>query len=172
VKITRFERQSEAIAWAKQTIGISGLTGDVAAISVLDNQDQFLAVTLYSAYTRTNIDMHIAARPKSHWLSRAYFNASFELPFLVLEVPRITGLIRASNLNAQRFVSRLGFKYEGCMRRAFEDGEDLVLYGMLREEYLTHPWRNHANDRVPALPGEVPLSPGNSPHPAGRRADP
>lgn len=172
MKIVRFERQAEAIAWAKKVIGISGLTGDVAAISVVDDQDQFLAVTLYSAYTRTNIDMHIAARPKSRWLSRSYFNASFELPFLVLEVPRITGLIRASNLNAQHFVSRLGFKYEGCMRKAFEDGEDLVLYGMLKEEYLTHPWRDHANPRIPALPGKLPLAQGDSPHPAGRRADP
>jgi RimJ/RimL family protein N-acetyltransferase len=140
VKILRFERKDEAVAWAKKIIGIDGMSGDVTAISLLDDKGEFLAVTVFSAYTGTNIDMHIAARPKSHWLSRSFFNASFELPFRVLEVPRVTGLIRAENLNAQRFVSRLGFQYEGRMRKAFPDGGDLVLYGLLREEYLKHPW--------------------------------
>jgi RimJ/RimL family protein N-acetyltransferase len=143
VQILRFERTDEAVAWAKKIIGINGMSGDVTAISLLDDNDEFLAVTVFSAYTKTNIDMHIAARPKSHWLSRSFFNASFELPFRVLEVPRVTGLIRAENLDAQRFVSRLGFQYEGRMRKAFPDGGDLVLYGLLREEYLKHPWSEH-----------------------------
>ncbi len=151
MKILRFERTDEAVAWAKKVIGIDGMTGDVTTVSLVDDKDQFLAVTVFSAYTGTNIDMHIAARPKSQWLSRSFFNASFELPFLVLEVPRVTGLIRAENLNAQRFVSRLGFQYEGRMRKAFPDGGDLVLYGLLREEYLKHPWSEDETNRGTTL---------------------
>jgi hypothetical protein len=151
VKILRFERNDEAVAWAKKVIGIDGITGDVTSVSLVDDNDDFLAVTVFSAYTGTNIDMHIAARTKSHWLSRSYFNASFELPFRVLEVPRVTGLIRAENLDAQRFVSRLGFQYEGRMRKAFPDGGDLVLYGLLREEYLKHPWSENETTRGTAL---------------------
>jgi len=151
VKILRFERVKEAVAWAKEIIGIEGVSGDVTAISLVDDNDEFLAATVFSAYTGTNIDMHIAARPKSCWLSRSFFNASFEFPFMVLEVPRVTGLIRAENLNAQRFVSRLGFQHEGRMRKAFPDGGDLVLYGLLREEYLTHPWSDHETTRGTTL---------------------
>jgi len=151
VKILRFERVNEAVAWAKEVIGIEGVPGNVTAISLVDNNDEFLAVTVFSSFTATNMDMHIAARPKSRWLSRSFFNASFEFPFRVLEVARVTGLIRAENLNAQRFASRLGFKYEGCMRKAFPDGGDLVLYGLLREEYLKHPWSEHETTRGTAL---------------------
>jgi hypothetical protein len=80
---------------------------------------------------------------------------------MVLEVPRVTGLIRAENLNAQRFVTRLGFQYEGRMRKAFPDGGDLVLYGLLREEYLTHPWSEHEATRGTALDeGELPFHGG------------
>jgi RimJ/RimL family protein N-acetyltransferase len=147
VKTLRFERVDEAVAWAKKVIGIQGMSGDVTAISLVDDNDEFLAVTVFSAYTGTNIDMHIAARPKSRWSSRGFFNASFEFPFMVLEVPRVTGLIRAENLDAQRFVSRLGFQHEGRMRKAFADGTDLVLYGLLREEYLKHPWSEHEVNR-------------------------
>ena len=151
MKILRFERSGEAVAWAKKVIGIDGISGDVTTISLVDDMDQFLAVTVFSSYTGTNIDMHIAARPKSRWLSRGFFNASFELPFRVLEVPRVTGLIRADNHNAQRIVSRLGFQYEGRMRKAFSDGQDLVLYGLLREEYLKHPWSKNETTRGTAL---------------------
>ena len=158
MKILRFKRVDEAVAWAKKVIGLEGMTGDVTTISLLDDKGDFLAVTVFSAYTGTNIDMHIAARPKSHWLSRSYFNASFEFPFRVLEVPRVTGLIRAENLDAQRFVSRLGFQYEGRMRKAFPDGGDLVLYGLLREEYLKHPWSENETTRGAALSqGGLPL---------------
>jgi RimJ/RimL family protein N-acetyltransferase len=155
MKILRFERNDEAVAWAKKTIGVDGLSGDVTSVSLVDDNDEFLAVTVFSSYTRTNIDMHIAARPKSNWVSRGYFHAVFELPFLVLEVPRITGLIRAQNLRAQRFVSRLGFQYEGRMRKAFPDGEDLVIYGLLREEYLKHSWSKHETNRATEGLGDV-----------------
>ena len=163
MKILRFERNDEAVAWAKKVIGLEGMTGDVTTVSLVDDNDEFVAVTVFSAYTGTNIDMHIAARHKSNWLSRRYFNAAFELPFLVLEVPRVTGLIRAENLNAQHFVARLGFQYEGRMRKAFPDGGDLVLYGLLREEYLKHPWSKNETKRGTSLSqGGLPSNSGDA----------
>jgi RimJ/RimL family protein N-acetyltransferase len=163
MKILRCERTDQAVAWAKQIIGVQGITGDVLAVSLVNEADEFLAVTVFSAYTGTNIDMHIAARPKSHWLSRSYFRAAFELPFTVLEVTRVTGLIRAENLRAQRFVARLGFQYEGRMRKAFPDGGDLVLYGLLREEYLKHPWSKNEITRGTSLgEGGLPSNSGDA----------
>jgi RimJ/RimL family protein N-acetyltransferase len=96
---------------------------------------------VFSSYIGTNIDMHLAAEPGRHWLSRSYYNAVMQLPFEVLQVSRITGLIRGSNLRTQRFAERMGFQYEGRMRKVFADGDDLVLYGFLHEEYERHPWR-------------------------------
>jgi hypothetical protein len=49
--LPRFERNDEAAAWAKQIIGIDGLTGDVFTVSLVDDEDKFLAVTVFSAYT-------------------------------------------------------------------------------------------------------------------------
>ncbi len=139
--IWRNQHVDAAVAWAKEQIGADGIGQDCAAVSLVDDQGQFLAVCVFSSYIGTNIDMHLAARPGSHWLSRSYYNAVMALPFDVLQVPRITGLIRGSNLSTQRFASRMGFQYEGRMRKIFADGEDLVLYGFLREEFERHPWR-------------------------------
>ena len=149
--ILRNQHVDAAVAWAKEQIGAEGIGQDCAAVSLVDDQGEFLAVCVFSSYIGTNIDMHLAAKPGAHWLSRSYYNAVMALPFDVLQVPRITGLIRAENLNAQRFVSRLGFQHEGRMRKAFSDGGDLVLYGLLREEYLNHPWSEHEGNRGAAL---------------------
>lgn len=142
MKILRNERVDEALSWAKTRIGSDeGIGMDCSAISLVDAQDQFVAVTLYSSYTGRNIDLHIAARDDVAWASRSYFRAAMELPFEILQVTRITGLIRGSNLKTQRFAMRMGFHYEGRMRKVFEDDDDLVLFGFLYEEYLNHPWR-------------------------------
>lgn len=140
-RILRNERVSDAVAWTKARIGAEGIGENCAAVSLVDEHEQFLAVCVFSSYLGTNIDMHLAARPGAHWLSRSYFNAVMALPFEVMQVSRITGLIRGSNRHTQRFASRMGFQYEGRMRKIFADGEDLVLYGFLREEFERHPWR-------------------------------
>lgn len=139
--ILRNQHVDAAVAWAKEQIGAEGIGQDCAAVSLVDDQGEFLAVCVFSSYIGTNIDMHLAAKPGTHWLSRSYYNAVMALPFDVLQVPRITGLIRGSNLHTQRFAGRMGFQYEGRMRKIFADGEDLVLYGFLREEFERHPWR-------------------------------
>jgi RimJ/RimL family protein N-acetyltransferase len=139
--ILRNQHVGAAVAWAKEQIGAEGIGQDCAAVSLVDDQGEFLAVCVFSSYIGTNIDMHLAAKPGAHWLSRSYYNAVMALPFDVLQVPRITGLIRGSNLHTQRFAGRMGFQYEGRMRKIFADGEDLVLYGFLREEFERHPWR-------------------------------
>lgn len=139
--ILRNQHVDAAVAWAKEQIGAEGIGQDCAAVSLVDDQGEFLAVCVFSSYIGTNIDMHMAAKPGAHWLSRSYYNAVMALPFDVLQVPRITGLIRGSNLHTQRFAGRMGFQYEGRMRKIFADGEDLVLYGFLREEFERHPWR-------------------------------
>ena len=139
--IWRNQHVDAAVAWTKEQIGADGIGQDCAAVSLVDDQNEFLAVCVFSSYIGTNIDMHLAARPGAHWLSRSYYNAVMALPFDVLQVPRITGLIRGSNLHTQRFAGRMGFQYEGRMRKIFADGDDLVLYGFLREEFERHPWR-------------------------------
>ena len=165
MKILMFDRVPEAVAWAKERIGIPGSVGDVTAVSLVDSDGQFQAVTVYSAYTDVNIDMHIAAAPEANWLSRSYFNASFYLPFRILKVARVTGLIKAENPAAEQFVRRLGFQYEGRMRKAFDDGRDLLLYGFLKEEYESHPWSKYAIDRRLVKFGQG--GPGQAPESAG-----
>ena len=140
MKILMFDRVPEAIAWAKERINITGnVSSDLTTVALVDDNNQFQAVTVYSAYTSQNIDMHIAADKSRNWLSRSYFNASFYLPFRVLEVPRVTGLIKAGNERSAHFVERLGFTLKGvCAKRLMMEKTCCCMGSCLKSTNNTH----------------------------------
>ncbi len=100
----------------------------------LEQDGELIAGVVYENYTGKNITMHVAAVPGKRWLNREFLFRSFAYPFLQLDCNRVTGLVRADNLEAQKFDEHLGFKKEGLLRQACEGGTDLILYGMLKTE--------------------------------------
>lgn len=100
----------------------------------LEQGGELIAGVVYENYTGKNITMHVAAVPGKRWLNKDFLYRSFAYPFLQLNCNRVTGLVKADNLEAQKFDEHLGFKREGLLRQACEDGTDLILYGMLKTE--------------------------------------
>ena len=47
---------------------------------------------------------------------------------------RVTGYVPAANARARRLDEHLGFVYEGRLREALPDGQDVLVLGMLRRE--------------------------------------
>ncbi len=139
-----FEREGEAISWAKEVLGITCPTGLCRAMSCVNKEGEFVFVVVMSNFTSRNVDMHTAATEGSSWATPgaivAMFNGLFGYVFDTLNAKRVTGLVRKSNAGAVRFDEHLGFKAEGCMREAFPDGEDLLIYGFLKREYESHKW--------------------------------
>lgn len=117
--------------WAGPRIGASYDPEHATGISVFCEHGA--ATVLYTDYCpRTNIRMHVAG--VGHWLSRTALDVFFGYPFHVLGVRRVTALVEKKNRTARRFDEKLGFVYEGCARHGAENGDHLILYGMLREE--------------------------------------
>lgn len=145
MKFIGFDREDEAVAWAKKRIGLDGPSGFCRAMSAVGVDGNFSLVVVLSNFTHTNVDMHTAAVDGSMWASpRAIvemFNALFNYVFLEHGARRVTGLVRESNVKAQTFDEHLGFVREGLMREAFSNGEALVIYGFLASEYDAHKWR-------------------------------
>lgn len=101
-------------------------------IGLLKN-GKLIAGCVFNFYTGTGICMHVAATEKG-WLNKEFLRSAFRYPFVQLGCRRVTGLVRTDNLEAQKFDEGLGFKREGLMRCADDDGCDLIVYGMLRDE--------------------------------------
>jgi hypothetical protein len=105
------------------------------ALGWMNAAGMILAGVVYQNYIRgTDIHMHVAALPGKRWLSRFFLGECFRYPFEQLGCRRVTGLVPASNTAAARFDEHLGFTAEGRLRQIMPDGDDLLIYGMLREE--------------------------------------
>jgi len=100
----------------------------------LEENGELIAGVVFDMYTGPGISMHVAAIPGKRWMTRDYLYRCFAYPFEQLHCHRITGLVRVDNLEAQKFDEHLGFKREGCLRDACDDGTDLIVYGMLKSE--------------------------------------
>jgi RimJ/RimL family protein N-acetyltransferase len=99
----------------------------------LEEDGELLAVVVFNLYSGADIAMHIAAVPGRRWMTREFLRVAFRYPFVQLGCRRVSGFVPASNADAQRFDEHLGFRREGLMRHALPD-DDIIVYGMLREE--------------------------------------
>lgn len=125
--------QSEAITnWVAAKIGEDSIP--MAYGVGLEHDGKLVAGVVYAQKTATNVHMHVASNGSRHWMTPEYLGFCFAYPFFHLKCERVTGFVRADNIDAQRFDEHLGFIREGRLRRACADGTDLIVYGMLREE--------------------------------------
>jgi RimJ/RimL family protein N-acetyltransferase len=100
----------------------------------LEEDGELIAGVVFNMYTGPSISMHVAAVPGRRWMTKEYLRRCFAYPFIQLNCRRITGLVRVDNFVAQKFDEHLGFKREGLVREACDDGTDMILYGMLKSE--------------------------------------
>lgn len=106
---------------------------DYAAIG-LEQDGELIAGVVFDGKSGAGILMHVASNETRHWMTPAYMSACFRYAFIQEKCNRITGLVRADNISAQRFDEHLGFKLEGQLRAACTDGTDMLVYGMLKRE--------------------------------------
>ncbi len=89
---------------------------------------------VYTMHMGNGCMMSVASDGSKRWFNRDMLRMAFAYPFVQMKYARVTGLVREDNVEAQRFDEHLGFKREGILRKGDDDGTDLILYGMLREE--------------------------------------
>ena len=96
-----------------------------------DTKDGSITVAVvYENYLgKRNIHMHVAA--EGNWMTRDFIEHAFRYPFEKLNCARVTGLVH--DPKKLEFYQLLGFKVEGCLRDALDEG-DLYIMGMLRDE--------------------------------------
>ena len=80
---------------------------------------------------RVNVDAHVAFASA---VPRIFLREAFRYPFCQLLVRRITGRVPFHNVQSRYLCQRLGFQREGVIREALEDGEHLMIFGMLKRE--------------------------------------
>lgn len=117
-------RYRPAKEWEPDTYQVIGLT---------DSEGRLQCACIYHDYRSKSIEMSISAvNPK--WATRGNIRAFLHYPFEQLNVNHVRAVIHCKNKRARRMVERIGFIHEGSLREAAEDGKNLLIYGMTRED--------------------------------------
>jgi RimJ/RimL family protein N-acetyltransferase len=69
-----------------------------------------------------------------HGLSKGFIKVVFGYAFQLANLRRLSALVEIENQESIDLVERLGFIREGVLRHAADNGNNLYVYGMLKEE--------------------------------------
>jgi RimJ/RimL family protein N-acetyltransferase len=95
---------------------------------------EIIAAVLYQDFNGSNVFVHVAAEPGKRWLTRDFLYWTMHYPFVQLGARRMTGWVEVNNFASRRFDEHVGFKEEAVLKGAGQDGQDVILYVMHRED--------------------------------------
>lgn len=111
------------------------VNSDFNAIGVV-RDGGLIGAVLYHCYRRSDAvaDLEIVIAGEPGWLSRDRLNKFFHYPYVDLGCTRTTVVVSKKNRRARKLAERLGYRLEGQIRKAMQDGADAMVYGMLKQE--------------------------------------
>ena len=92
---------------------------------------KLVAGVLYEDWNGANLMCHI--RGEKGWANREFLRIIFDYPFNFVGAKRLTAPIKSTNIDAIKFVQKLGFALECVLSQATPDG-DMHIYRIFREE--------------------------------------
>lgn len=95
---------------------------------------ELVAGVIFENINKHNCWAHVAAVEGGAWLVRRALWRPFTYAFQICGVDRISGYIEASNTASRRFAEHLGFRQEAVLSGAAEDGGDVFIYVMWKQE--------------------------------------
>jgi len=137
------------LTWASDRGGIK-FRDDAAAIGLRSDQGLH-GVIVFDSFTTTGCWVSVVSDGGRKWITRELIIKVFAYPFIQLGYPRLNSFVSVNNADAIRFNEHFGFQREGILREAGEQGEDLIVYGMLRRECRWLPERFAGKTGKPAL---------------------
>ena len=124
--------------WVADQIGHGLDWGPCEAIGVVDKHDNLIGGVVFNQYQPQyrNIEVSFAAS-RSNWLTPSLVTGILRYPFQQLGAARITSLTPKRLRPARQFLSKFGFKHEGCIKLGFGD-DDCIISGLLASEWAVH----------------------------------
>lgn len=127
-------QRQRGLEWAIPRLDAGVGHWDGASCLILERGGSITAVAVYNHYyPKKSVELSIASIGGG-WLTRPFLSAVFRTPFVEWEMRRVGSSISADNHKSIRFCEHLGFQREGCIRQGAPNGQDLLLYGLLKEE--------------------------------------
>jgi RimJ/RimL family protein N-acetyltransferase len=101
------------------------------ALGIVSAHGQLTGGMVFNNQSEADIELSIVA-PKR--LTRGICRVIAQYAFETAGCMRMTARTRESNLQVRRVIEKVGFRQEGVLRGYYRDGEDAILFGLLRSE--------------------------------------
>lgn len=123
----------EMIGWAVDRMPGYGFHSDAKVIGLRD-AGTLRGVVVFDHFTPTGCWISVASDGTKRWMTRSFIIHVMAYPFIQLAYPRITAFVSSRNDESLSFCRGFGWVEEGTLREAGLQGEDIVIFGMLRRE--------------------------------------
>lgn len=135
-----YGQDERLVGWASEILGQAHrFRPDAKAIGI-EVDGALRGVVVFDTFSPIDCLVTVVSNSKRNWLTRAFIRRVMAYPFVQCGFPRITCLVSRSNKPSLRFTRRFGgWQLEGVLRKAGTDGEDMLLFGMLREDCVWLP---------------------------------
>lgn len=123
--------------WVERQMGVK-IIPPYTAFGMIGPDGLLVGAMIFNGFNEGSAEVSIYA-PRA--VSRGSLRAAATYVFETNGCNRLTARTRASSLSVRRFIEKVGFQQEGVLRAYYQDGEDAILYGLLRSEcrWLRHP---------------------------------
>lgn len=133
-----YGEDQQVAEFVRNLVGLKGRWETCSALGVVKD-GELLGGVVFHDYRPAADDMELSAAFTSpKWCSARTLTQMLRYPMLQLRLKRATARTAESNWIARDFLERLGFEQEGCLRRAYDGQQDMILYGCLRDQFF---WR-------------------------------
>lgn len=127
-----FGSQDRVAEFVAARINMRRFLPDAHAIG-LERSGRIIAGVVFEG-KGANMIVHVAFEGSRHWIMPSYVAACFHYPFIQQGCERLTGFVRSDNTDARRLDEHLGFRPIARRTNACPDGEDIIVYRMLKGE--------------------------------------
>lgn len=121
----------EVRQWVQNELG-QPISGECRALGVIKD-DKLIAGIVYHGYKGFMVECSLATTDRA-WCKKSVVQAFMSYPFNELECVRFHATCSRKNKKMRNLFEGLGFKYEGCARKAYDGKDDAMIYSILKDE--------------------------------------
>lgn len=106
---------------------------DSVAVGVVDGK-AIRAVMVLNLWTGEGCEASFVSDGSKTWATPKVVSRLLTIPFQNYQMRRVMARVSASHVDTQISALRIGFQFEGRLRAGMPNGDDAILFSMLRDE--------------------------------------
>ena len=121
----------EVSMWISRELDIP-IDGECRCVGVVKN-GQLVAAAAFHGYKGFACELTLTTKDKS-FCNRRVLREFFDFGFNFLNCVRLEARCAKNNADARKFLTKVGFKEEGCLKLGHDGKQDAIAYGMLKDD--------------------------------------